>query len=58
MPLHLGAKLHIPKTKAFITFRVQESFSSDTDAAAGAAATAAASAAAFVFITIFMVVAM
>ena len=34
------------KTKNLIIFRVQEFFSSDTDAAAGAAATAAATAAA------------
>ena len=55
------AKLNFPKTKTFIIFRVQDSFSSDTDAAAGAAATAAATAAAsapaFVFTTVFTVVA-
>ena len=49
------------KTKNLIIFRVQDFFSSDTDAAAGAAATAAAtaaaSAAAFVFTTVFTVVA-
>ena len=55
--VHLPARLNFPKTKAFVIFRVQESFSSDTDAAAGAAATAAASAAAFVFTTVFTVVA-
>ena len=51
-----SAKLNLPKTKTFIIFRIQESFSSDADAAAGAAAgaaaTAAASAAAFVFTTV------
>ena len=56
-----SAKLNFRKTKTFIIFRVQESFSSDVDAAAGAAAgaatTAAASAAAFVFTTVFTVVA-
>ena len=51
------AKLYFPKNKTFIIFGVQESFSSDTDAAAEAAATAAASAAAFVFTTVFTVVA-
>ena len=54
-------KTNFPKTKAFIIFRVQESFSSDTDAAAGAAAgtaaTAAAFAAAFVVTTVFAAVA-
>ena len=54
------AKLNFPKTKTFIIFRVQESFSSDTDAAAGAAAgaaaTAAASAAATVATTVKTVV--
>ena len=53
--------LNFPKTKTVIIFRVQESFSLDTDAAAGAAAgaavTAAASAAALVFATVFSVVA-
>ena len=54
-------KNKVTKTKNLITVRVQEFFSSDTDAAAGAAATAAAtaaaSAAAFVFTTVFTVVA-
>ena len=54
-------KTKVTKTKNLIIFRVQEFFSSDTDAAAGAAATAAAtaaaSAAAFVFTTVFTVVA-
>ena len=54
-------KNKVTKTKNLIIFRVQEFFSSDTDAAAGAAATAAAtaaaSAAAFVFTTVFTVVA-
>ena len=58
---HPRATLNFPKTKIFIIFTVQESFSSDTDAAAGAAAgaaaTAAASRAAFVFTTVFEVVA-
>ena len=39
-------KNKVTKTKNLIIFRVQEFFSSDTDAAAGAAATAAATAAA------------
>ena len=39
-------KNKVTKTKKLIVFRVQECFSSDTDAAAGAAATAAATAAA------------
>ena len=60
-PIPPRAKLNVPKTKTFIIFRVQESFSSDTDAAAGAAAgaaaNAAASAAAFVLTTVFTVVA-
>ena len=54
-------KNKVTKTKNLIMFRVQESFSSDTEAAAGAGATAAAtagaSAAAFVFTTVFTVVA-
>ena len=50
-------KSKLTKTKKLIIFRVQEFFSSDTDAAAGAAAgAAAASAAATVATTIKMVV--
>ena len=54
-------KNKVTKTKNLIIFRVQEFFSSDTDAAAGAAATtaatAAATAAACVFINVFTLVA-
>ena len=53
------AKLNFPKTKTLkkiIIFRVQEYFSSDTDAAAGAAASAAASVAATVATTMKTVV--
>ena len=53
-------KTKLIKTKKLITFRVQDPFSSDTDAAAraaaGAAATAAASAAAIVATTVKTVV--
>ena len=51
-PLPPRAKHNFPKTKTFLIFSVQESFSSDTDAAAGAAAGAAAASAAATVATI------